>query len=93
MPKAVQEKYESLPPATQNNARQMFRDDWKWAQGNPGRQKIFAEKWGLPFYHKYTGEAFHGDPDATKKLERDTQEYLSSLSPRELEKVLTANIY
>lgn len=61
MPHIVREKYDSLPPSTQNNARAIFRSDWDRCAGSVSREKRFAEKWELDYYSKYAGEADHPD--------------------------------
>lgn len=53
MPSIVRGKYDSLPKATQNNARRMFRDDWEWAKGNTLKEAIFADKYGLYYEGKH----------------------------------------
>lgn len=89
MPQPVRDKYESLPPRSQNNSRQMFMSDWEWAHGNSTKESIFADKWGLHYEGKFA-KAEHLEPLTMKDI--DLPDW-NELPEEEVERLLEADIY
>lgn len=50
-PQEIQDKLDTLPPSTQNNARSIFISDYNRAKGNTSKEYYFAKKYGIECHY------------------------------------------